>query len=84
MTYTSSFWLGLTPAGHLRFYPKGGSGNYVQSAGAISTTRWTHIAATYRDGRRASMSTANLDSETSVISGPVGDNGRDFLCGSRQ
>jgi subtilisin-like proprotein convertase family protein len=80
--YTSSFWLGLTPAGHLRFYPTGGVGNFVESVGTIATNRWTHVAVTYRNGRTRFYIDGVQDAETSTISGPVGENGRPIYVGA--
>ncbi len=73
--YMTSFWFGLNTSGKLRFYPTGGAGNYVQSTTTIPLDRWTHVAATYRNGITTLYVNGRLDSQTGTITGPVGENG---------
>lgn len=74
--FETSFWLGLTGAGRLRFYPTGGVGNYVESVQSVPLNLWTHVAVTYRNGITTFFVNGKLDSQTGAITGPVGENGR--------
>lgn len=80
--YQSSFWLGLNPTGHLRFYPTGGIGNYVESVGTVPIGRWSHVAATYHNGITTFYLNGKLDSQTGAITGPVGENGANVHLGA--
>ena len=48
--YLTSFWLGFSTTGQLRFYPTGGGGNFVDATTVVAPGNWVHVAATYRDG----------------------------------
>lgn len=72
--YTTSFYLGLNPAGRLRFYPKGGIGQYVESDGVIPGGRWTHVAVTYSDGMATIYVNGQLDHAWPTSPGLVGEN----------
>jgi len=80
--YETSFWLGINPTGHLRFYPTGGLGNYVESAGTVPIGRWSHVAVTYRNGITTFYRNGRLDSQTGAITGPVGENGANVHIGA--
>ena len=74
--FLTSFWLGLTPDQHLRFYPTGGSGQYVDSDDIIPVNRWVQVAATYKDGQIALYRDGGLiPFHGPAISGPIGESG---------
>jgi hypothetical protein len=74
--FLSSFWLGLTPDLHVRFYPTGGVGNYVDSDATIPANLWCQIAATYNNGQIALyLNGAIIPFHGPTITGLVGENG---------
>jgi hypothetical protein len=74
--FITSFWLGLTPDQHLRFYPTGGVGQYVDSDDIIPANRWVQVAATYKDGQIALYKNGGLiPFHGPAISGSVGESG---------
>jgi len=82
--YTSSFWFGLTPAGRLRLYPRGGVGGFLDGIGSVPLNAWTHVAATYDPATGTSTLYINgeVDLESTAITGPIGENGRDIFVGA--
>lgn len=80
--YASSFWLGLTPDGHLRFYPTGGVGIYFDSNATIGIGSWTHVAATFANGRVVLYVNGQADRIVTGVAGPVGANGRTVWLGA--
>ncbi len=80
--FRTSFWLGLTPDNHLRFYPSGGFGQYFESSHAVPLNRWTHVAATYRPGDAVLYLNGKPDAQTTAFTVPVGENGRDVWAGA--
>lgn len=80
--YTSSFWLGLSSTGHLRFYPTGGLFNYIESPQPLPAGRWSHVAATYDNGRTVLFVNGEVVQMSTAISGPVGANGEDVWIGA--
>ncbi len=80
--FESSFWLGLNHSGQVRFYPTGGVGHYVETSASAPLRRWTHVAATYRDGLTCLYLNGRLQKAVTTIHGPVGENGRTVWVGS--
>lgn len=81
---TSSFRLGLTTSGALRFHPRGGSLQFLESNAVIPLNRWTFVAATYDPVTSTTRLFVNgqLDASTTSISGAVGENGRPIYVGA--
>jgi subtilisin-like proprotein convertase family protein len=73
--FRSSFWLGITPTGHVRFYPAGGVGQYFDGNQVIGTGAWTHVAATYRPGNAVIYVNGHADAQSGAFTAPVGENG---------
>jgi subtilisin-like proprotein convertase family protein len=80
--YETGSWLGLTNAGKLRFYPKGGIGLYLDSNAAVPLNQWTHVAAVYRDGFVRLLIDGVVDRATPTAFGAIVDNGRAFFIGA--
>lgn len=80
--FTTSFYLGLSPEGRVRFYPRGGVGQYIESNAVVSGGRWTHVAATYTDGIAMLYLNGRLDRVMNTITGPVGENAVDVFIGA--
>lgn len=80
--YQTSFWFGLSTTGHLRFYPTGGAGNYVESPDPVLLDRWTHVAATYSSGHILLYVNGRPVLHSTAITGPVGANGDDVWIGA--
>ena len=73
--FLTSFWLGLTPEGHLRFYPTGGLGNFVDSDEALPLNAWVHVAATYRNGAIVLYHNGGpMTFRGAAVTGPIGEN----------
>lgn len=81
--YETGFWLGLTPEGHVRFYPKGGIGEFVDTRDPIPLDQWTHVAASYDNDNLTQIwvnGRAVLNSHRFL--GPMTDNGRLLFVGA--
>jgi hypothetical protein len=79
--FMTSFWLGITPTGRLRFYPRGGT-PVDGVTEIVAFGRWTHVAATY-DGTRTVLYVNGLvDRISTAVAGPVGANGRNVWIGA--
>jgi len=48
--YTTGYWLGVTPQGKLRFYPRGGV--LYESSGAIPVNQWSHVGVSFDAQKR--------------------------------
>lgn len=79
--WTQSFWLGLTPGGGIRFYPRGG-GLFFDTPAGLEVNTWHHISATYRDGSAKIYVDGALVNTHTAIAGPVFDNGRNVWVGA--
>ncbi len=78
--YTQSFWVGLNASGHVRFYPRGGYGQFVESTGVIPLDQWTHVSVTYESSSGwAIYVNGVLDQSGSSITGLPGTSA-DSLC----
>lgn len=77
----TGFWLGLTSTGHVRFQPTGGA-VFLESSAPVPEFGWSHVAATYRDGLTTIYRNGRVDAQTTAITGPVGENGRDVFVGA--
>jgi hypothetical protein len=73
--FLTSYWLGINPSGMLRFYPCGGSGQYIEGHTPLQVDTWTHVAASYHDGVTRLYFDGMLDAASTAITGPVGENG---------
>lgn len=73
--FTRSFWLGLSPTNRLRFYPRGGFGQYFEDTMTLPTDRFTHVAATYSDGLACLYVNGELRQANNTFHGPIGEHG---------
>lgn len=81
--FASSFWLGVTPTGHVRFYPTGGAGQYFDGAAVVPLNRWTHVAATYQTGVGSRIYVnGSLDVANGTMIGAPGTNATDLRLGA--
>jgi len=82
--FQTSFWLGYSSTGRVYFYPKGGSGVFLNSRGAtlIQLNRWTHIAGTYDGTTTRIIINGVQDTSTTAITGPIGTNTDSLLIGA--
>ena len=70
--YVVGYWLGVTPTGKIRFYPRGGL--YYDSPGSIPSGQWSHIAVSF-NARKQTLSfyiNGALNGSVSVPQGGVG------------
>ena len=78
----TSFWLGVTTSGHVRFHPTGGLSLYFESHRALALNRWAHVAVTYQSGDAIIYLNGEPDVATTAYNDPVGENGLDAWVGA--
>jgi subtilisin-like proprotein convertase family protein len=80
--YRESFWLGLNTAGQVRFYPRGGAGQFVETAVSVPLNAWTHIAAVYNAWVGHSIYINGELASSGTGSGLVGSSAGDLRIGA--
>ncbi len=79
--YRYSYWLGITPTGRIRFYPRG-TGSNLDGINPVPLRHWTHIAVTYDGTTRRYYINGQLDFESAASPGPVGVSGAPLMFGA--
>jgi hypothetical protein len=81
--FTLSYWLGLSGSGQVRFYPRGGPGQFVETSATVPLDTWTHVAATYSSASGyAIYLNGELALSGATITGAVGTNPADLRIGA--
>lgn len=75
--WTTSYWLGFSPQGKLRFIAHGG--DTVDSTSTVTAGRWTHVAVTYNGSQRNFYINGALDKTTTASAGAIAANPSDPL-----
>ncbi len=70
--YVTGYYLGITPSGQVRFYPRGGT--LYDSPGTIAANTWTHVGVSFnaRKGDVRVYINGVLNGSTTIASGGVG------------
>jgi hypothetical protein len=65
---------GSGAAGKVRFYPRGGIGQFFQSTSIIPLNTWTHVCATYDGANTKIYLNGFVDASSTAFSGNIGTN----------
>src|SRR5512145_45178 len=75
--WTTSYWLGFSPQGKLRFIAHGG--DTVDSNSTVVAGKWTHVAVSYNGSQRNFYINGALDKTTTASAGAITSNPSDPL-----
>lgn len=79
--WTSGYWVGISSAGKIRFYP--GGGQYSESNASVPLNAWTHVAVSFNQGKKEVRFFINnaLD-KTATLNVTIGTNASDLRIGA--